>query len=136
MNEQEEAFVRSFIIEQKQERYLGFLSKPDKRGKFQADLYHRLAFKSNLAEEVPSNQRRVEKVEQRLRQLGSGELVYVISVHDDLDQQWRSLSEVLEEILSMSIEAILCCLPGELAFYKSEDSAWILHHPKLRIVQM
>lgn len=130
MNEQEEALIRSFIIEQKQERYLGFLSNPRKRGKFQAELYHRLAFKSSLAIEVPSNQQFAKNVVPRLREMGSNELVYVISAINELDQQWRSLSEVVEEILSMSTEAIVCCRLGELAFYKSEDSAWILHREK------
>ncbi len=134
MNDQEEAFVRRFIIEEKQARYIGFLSKPRTRGKFLSELYHRLAFKNSLAVKVPSNACTAVNVEKLLRQKGAGSDAYVMSPDREIDQQWHLLSEALEVVLSTSTEAIVCCQLGELAFYKSETSDWILHHPKRKAV--
>lgn len=126
MNDQEEAFIRRFVTEEKQERYIGFLSKPQTRRKFLSELYHRLAVRRSLSEEVPSNQRSVEKVQQSLLEKGATSDVYVISPASDIDQRWMSLTEALRLVIDDCTEAIVCCKLGELAFYRSEDSAWIL----------
>ncbi len=77
--EQEEAFVRHFIVADKQERYLQFLSKPKTRGKFLAELYHGLALKGALAMELPPAKRTAVEVQQRLQRLGAKDMAYVIS---------------------------------------------------------
>ena len=130
MIDQQEAFIRRFIVEEKQQRYLGFLSKSTTRGKFLSELYHSLAIKASLAVEVPSKERFVEKVEQRLREKGAGDKVYVVSPNSDCDRQWMSLTEALRITIDDTTEAIVCCTLGELAFYRSEDTAWILFNAK------
>jgi hypothetical protein len=127
IHEQEEAFVRHFIVADKQERYLQFLSKPKTRGKFLRDLYHRLAFKGALVTELPPAKRTVVEVEQRLQTLGAETMVYVMAPYARLDQQWLPLTDVLTDILSTGSEAILCCLKGQLAFVQTEDSVYILN---------
>jgi hypothetical protein len=125
MNDHEEAFVRAFIVKERQERYRGFLSTPRHRQKLLRELYHRLAINPSLAVEVHSRDRTVEKVESRLRAKGAPSEVYVISPSSDLDQRWLTLTAALEETHAGSA-AIVCCTLGELAFYRSEESAWIL----------
>ena len=125
---QEEDFVKRFIAESKQERYLQFLSKPKTRGKFLNDLYHRLMLKESFVNELLPGERTIENVGQRLQMLGSGIQVYVISPYERLDQQWFALPDILTDILSTGTEAIVCCLPGQLAFVQTEDSAYILHY--------
>jgi len=128
VHEEEKAFVKRFIAANRQDRYLLFLSQEKMRGKFLSELYHRLAFRDSLATRVLPRDQTV--VEQRLLALGSRAEVYVLSPAHRLDQQWHSLTDVLDDILSTSTEAIVCCLRGELAFYKSENGAYILHyHP-------
>lgn len=127
IHEQEEAFVRHFIVAYKQERYLHFLSKPKTRGKFLSELYHRLAIKGALAAELPPVKRAVIEVQQRLQILGAETIAYVISPYDRLDQKWLPLTDVLTDILSTGTEAILCCITGQLAFVQTEDSAYILN---------
>jgi hypothetical protein len=129
IDENEEAFVKRFIEADKQERYLGFLSKPKTRDKFLNELYHHLAIKGSLATEIAAKHRRPDYIETQLLQRGAGPQAYVFSPSDRFDQKWLPLTEVLEEILSQDLEAIVCCVPGELAFYLSEDCAYILHAP-------
>lgn len=128
MEAQEEAFVKRFIAADTQERYLHFLSKPKTRGKFLSEFYHRLAIKGSLATEIASRDRKVAYVEAQLRKLRTPSQVYVMSPYPDFDQKWFPLTEALEKILP-GYEAVICCLPGELAFYLSEDNAYILHSP-------
>jgi len=129
VHEQEEAFVKRFIVESKQDRYLHFLSKPTTRKKFLGELYHSLAINGSWATELLPRERTVTQVEQKLRSLGSGSLAYIISPQGRLDGQWLALTDVLTDILGTASEAIVCCLPGHLAFFLSEDSAYILHYP-------
>jgi hypothetical protein len=128
MNEREEAFVRRFIIEAKQQRYLGFLSNPKLRRKFLNELYHRLLFKSSLAIGVPNRDSFPERLERLLRVKWAGSNVYVISPSSNLDQRWMPLREALDEMYESDAEAIGCCRLGELAYYKSEDGAWVLQY--------
>ena len=130
MIDQEEAFIRRFVIEEKRQRYLGFLSRSRTRYKFLSELYHRLAVKGSLSEEVRSNQRTFEKVKARLLEKGAMSEVYVISPASDMDQQWMSLDEALRIVIDECSKAIVCCKLGELAYYRSEDSAWILYYGK------
>jgi len=78
---------------------------------------------------VSSKNRQPEYVEAKLRQQGAGDLAYVISPYDQFDQKWLPLTEVLEGVLPRNWESIVCCLPGKLAFYLSEDTAYILYDP-------
>ena len=116
-------------MEYKQDRYLHFLSKPKNRAKFLYELYHCLAIKGSLATELPAKYRQPNYVEPQLRQRGAGDLAYVLSPDDKFDQKWLPLHDVLEEILPNYGVAIVCCLPGKLAFYLSEDTAYILYDP-------
>lgn len=130
IHKEEETFVKQFIVEYKQERYLFFLSKPATRGKFLNELYHNLAIKENWAAELASRELDPTPVAHRLRAYGAGSQAYVISPNDKLDGKWLELEEVLLEIIENDSAAILCCVTGKLAFYQSEDSAYILHYKR------
>ncbi len=127
VHEEEEAFVKRFVAVSKQDRYLFFLSKQKTRKKFLSELYHSLAIKGSLATEILPRDIGDACIE-RLQKLGSREQVYIISPYSRLDQQWLPLTEVVTKITASGSEAILCCLPGELAFFQSEDAAYILYY--------
>ena len=93
MNDQEEAFIRRFIIEEKQQRYMGFLSKAETRRRFLSELYYRLAFRTSLAEEVSSKERTVQKVELRLLGKRARAEVYMISPNSGVDQCFNNCVE-------------------------------------------
>jgi len=128
IHKEEEAFVQRFIVEDKQERYLFFLSKPATRNKFLSELYHNLVINEKWTTELASRELDPTQVAQRLRAYGAGSQAYVTSPDDQLDGKWLELEKVLSEIIENDSAAILCCVTGKLAFYQSEDCAYILHY--------
>ncbi|MBC7529524.1 MAG: hypothetical protein H7308_18505, partial [Chthonomonadaceae bacterium] len=65
MDNQEEAFIKTFIAEDKQERYLGFIKSSKRRNKFLDDFHHSIILRGAFAVEIPNRERSVEAVEQR-----------------------------------------------------------------------
>ncbi len=130
MNEEEKAFIKAFIYEDKQERYLGFIASPKRRVKFLNEFYHRLEFRPSFAEEIHNRDQSVEYIAGKLEEKGSTPQVYVISPNHRFDERWLDIKEALKLILSDGTGSVACCRTGELAFLKNDDGAWILHRPK------
>lgn len=126
--EEEEAFVKRFIIQNKRERYLSYLANPKKRHTFLNVLYHCGDIVWSLATEIFPRDSSADQIEQFLKQRGAGETCYVISVHQELDRQVIPLNEVLNALHYDFEVAIVCCLTGRLAYYKAEDGEYILEY--------
>lgn len=126
--EQEEAFVRAFIVRAKQERYLQMLANPKRRRKFLHVLYHQLAFKAIPAKTtaIASHDHFPEPVEKKLKQKGAGPTCYLISPEEELDQREMPLREALETLRREDCVGVACCLAGKLAYYKAEMEGYIL----------
>ena len=132
MNEQEEAFIKAFITPDKRERYLRFVASPKRRDKFLNDFYHNIIFDVGVGIELSNLNLSLENVETWLRERGAGDQAYIISPSDKVDRQWFPLSEILFFLASRGIPGIVCCKIGELAFFLSEEDAWLLHQPKTK----
>lgn len=124
--EREETFVKTFIASDKRERYLAFLASAKNRRKFMARLYHALETVPACTTHIASRDNFAEKVGRTLLQKGAGKMCYVISPEEDWDGQEMPFGEMLEEVLRLDSVAILCCLPGKLAYYKAELEAYLL----------
>ena len=122
----EEVFVRAFIIPEKRQRYLDFLANPRKRDKILRDLYHRLSTIDEWTTKIASRDCFPEPLEHLLRQKGAGPVCYLISPEVDLDRQEMLLQEALEILRMQDSVAIVCCVPGRLAYYKAERTGYIL----------
>lgn len=123
---QEEAFVRAFIVPDKQDRYLQLLASPSRRKKILGVLYHSLDTISQRATRIENRDHTSERVEQLLRRKGAGPACYLISPETELDQQEMPLREALETLIDQDGTAIVCCLEGRLAYYKAELRQCIL----------
>ncbi len=55
-------------------------------------------------------------------------MCYLISPERELDQKEMALREALETLITQDGVAIVCCLPGRLAYYKAELSQYVLEH--------
>jgi hypothetical protein len=126
VNEDEMAFVNAFITREKRARYLQLLATPKRRGDILGRLYHNLDLLHGTYHEVTGADKSADKVEQVLRSKGAREMCYVISPEPDIDQRTVPLAEILMTLFETDGVAILCCLPGRLAFYKAEDEAYLL----------
>ena len=67
LDEQEAAFVKAFIVQDKQERYLRLLASPKRRRDILDRFNHNLDFKPEYAELIPQELRTADKVAGLLR---------------------------------------------------------------------
>jgi hypothetical protein len=129
MEDHEQAFVAAFITHERQQRYLELLasSKSKGRKKILDRLNHRFDLDYSLAERVPSN---APSLERTLKAKGAGTMCHIIADTSGLDGSTLPLGEALEFALSHDFGVVLSCVPGRLAFYKSEapGPAYILEH--------
>ncbi len=117
MNEEEVAFINSFIIDDKKQRYLKFIEKQKHRDKFLNEFYHRLAIRYSLCTEILNKDKNSVNLIDVLKRKGSRSRVYVMSPYSDLDQKWTELEEIIEEVCKTGKEVVICCTLGELAYY-------------------
>jgi len=118
--EHETAFIKSFVLPEKQSRWLELLSNPKRRHIF----LHRLADDRDLDAKfrldlIPSQQN-LEGIELILRQNGAPAKCHVISEASDIDGKEMMLREAIEEVLGYGLGSILSCIAGRLAYYEGE----------------
>ena len=127
-DEQEAAFVKAFIVKEKQERYLQLLNSPKRRREILDRFNHNLDFDPKYAAIVPKELRTLDKMAHLLRAHGAGEMCHVIADALDADGQDLPLREALAEVIAHDFGSVLCCIPGRLAFHKAEaiEQAWYI----------
>ena len=128
LNEQEAAFVKAFIVKDKQERYLQFLASPKRRREILDRFNHVLDFDPKFAALVPKELRTADKLAQLLRRHGAPETCHVMADSLDIDGEDVPLRDALAEVIAHDFGSVLCCLPGSLAFHKAEiiEQAWYI----------
>jgi hypothetical protein len=119
----EEAFVRAFVVSEKQARYLALLSAPKRRPSLLNRLNHQLFLDVDpaLAVRIESQQQTPKGIEMLLRKKGAPQICHVISSAKDLDGRDLALRQALDAIVGFGMGTVLCCIPGNLAYYEAED---------------
>ncbi|WP_194758345.1 hypothetical protein [Priestia megaterium] len=120
---QEQLIVKAFFEKRIQERVLHELSSPKKR----LDALNRLCHsysttlrKKYLIELSKANFNK-EDLENLLRKYGPIKQCYVISWNKDIDGKEMPLSTALEHTVGLGMPSIISCIPGELAYFESEQ---------------
>ncbi|MEW4212127.1 hypothetical protein Q0O85_26785 [Priestia megaterium] len=120
---QEQLIVKAFFEKRIQERVLHELSSPKKR----LDALNRLCHsysttlrKKYLIELSKANFNK-EDLETLLRKYGPIKQCYVISWNKDIDGKEIPLSTALEHTVGLGMPSIISCIPGELAYFESEQ---------------
>lgn len=117
----EEAFTKAFILSEKRARFIQGLNDPRKRREQLAQLSCKLPFLPALGSEVPSTQDFPEELETLLKAKGAGPTCHVIVDGLKADGRELPLREALNLVCLHDRGAILCCLPGSLAYYKPQS---------------
>lgn len=128
----ERELVASFIPKQKQERVLMFLSNPKRRIEFTRGLAHFDGFDRRYASPLSASKANSAAAAiSLLRSKGADQMAWVISEDRNLDNRALPLREAMEAIWGGSMGTILSCVPGKLAFFRSEEmkSDTLLEHP-------
>jgi hypothetical protein len=122
----EEAAIKAFIIPNRQERYLSFLSNPKRRSRFTSELAHFKALNPDYLLSIPSDQQNPSSVVKLLVSMGAGPKCWIISEWDKLDAQEMDLETALRETIGYGMGTIISCIPGRLAYFEDEDVRYIL----------
>ncbi len=126
--EQEDAFVRAFIVPEKRERYRQLLADPKRRKRLLGALYHTLDAIPARMFPIASRDHSTETVVRLLTQKGAGLTCCLISPERDIDRREVPLREAVHTLITQDGVAVACCLPGRLAYYKAEQAQYILEH--------
>lgn len=118
--EQEEAFIRAFIVPDKRERYRQMMARPKSRHKILQRLYHTLDTIPQRTAMIASGDHFPEGVEAMLKRRGAGARCYLIAPEAELDQREMPLREAIDLLINEDNVAVACCVPGRLAYYKAE----------------
>jgi hypothetical protein len=122
--------IRAFVVPQKRERYIEAVSKDKRRQKFIAELSHFGDFDPRWIVPIASSSQNSEGILALLKMRGATATCQAISEFKDLDRQEVPLEDTLRKIIGREMGTILCCLPGRLAYFESEDTRFILERTK------
>jgi len=118
--EHESAFTKSFVLPDKQSRWLELLSNPRRRAVF----LHRLADDRDLDTRfqvlLTPPQQNAQSVVNILKKKGAPERCYVISESSDFDGKEMLLIDAIEEVLGYGMGSIISCVAGKLVYYEGE----------------
>lgn len=111
----ETATVQAFIIKEKKQRYLDMLADPKKRDKIVDGLNHCRDIDERFATPVAWNVAIDE-----LRRRGAPDTCHVLSSITGMDGIDLPLAAAIHMMEEGGWGTILCCLPGQLAYYFDE----------------
>lgn len=124
----EDLTIRAFIVRERRERFLELLAHPKRRKKITDSLAHPNPawFDGRFVKQIPPAQKSANSIAKLLRAKGAGPTCWVISEEQTIDAREMELDPLLCDIVGGGMGAILCCIPGKLAFVESEDGRFIL----------
>ncbi len=135
--EHEEATIRSFVVRDKQERFLSFIANPKSRRKFTGELANFSWFDQRFTIEVPwkvdpslslwgRHLQGIENISRLLRSKSAGKTCWVISGNPRIDRSEMDLDAALESVVTSDWGTILSFVPGKLAYFEGEHESLLL----------
>ncbi len=112
----EEATLRTFVVAAKRDRLLTLLGSPKRRKRALDVLNHFDGWDKRFVEAIESS----ADVLASLRKAGAPTAGHVISDSAELDGRDMALVEAVSACEAFFFASVLCCVPGELAFYFDE----------------
>ncbi len=112
----EEATLRTFMVSSKRDRLLTLFGSPKRRKQARDALNHFADWDARFAKTVDSS----TDVLALLRKAGAPSECHVMSDSPELDGRDMPLAEGVDACENYSFASVLCCVPGELAFYFDE----------------
>ena len=118
----EARIIRAFVVADRKEKYLEALPNSKRRLKVLDRLNHHIDdIDSRYRVSVPPEQHTPSAIEKLLRTRGAPSLCYVMSSSTRLDGREMSLADALKEVIGYQMGTLISCIPGQLAFYESEE---------------
>jgi len=124
--EHKRQFVLSFIIPERQNRYLELFEKPKRRTDITDSLAHFKHLDMRYVVQIARTRQHRRDILTVLKEKRALDRCWAISENDNLDGKEVDLSEALEMIVGYDMGTILSCILGRLAYFEDEDERWIL----------
>jgi hypothetical protein len=121
----EEATLRAFLAREKRDRLVWLLSTPKHRKKALDQLNHFAGWDMRYTQPLPST----ADVLSTLVKAGAPATCHTISDDPSLDGTDLPLAKAVAAAEQYSFASILCCIPGQLAFFFGE-----IYAPRARIL--
>ncbi|MFD1469738.1 hypothetical protein ACFQ48_16035 [Hymenobacter caeli] len=97
----EQQFIKRFVLRAKQDRYLGFIENPKRRGTFLGMLYHGQDLDTRRFQDLRgAGIYETDAILEKAHSLKNGDKCYIISVNKELDGQEMSLTEAIKKIIN------------------------------------
>ena len=122
INHHEQLLFKRFIVLSKRNRYQELLSSEHGRQKLIKNLDHFKDLDERYIQAVPANLHQPRLLEDILKGKRAPLHGHVISSNHKIDGQDLPLSVALELTIGNGYGTFLSCIPGELAYYESEES--------------
>lgn len=116
---EEQALIKNFVIQGKQDRYLSFLANDKTRKKFTRELYHFNDFNWKLFREIPGSEIGRETIIREVKSRKHISTCHVISAKSEYDGQTMSISEAIENVIGIE-GTILIFGNAEVIYYEGE----------------
>jgi len=123
--ELESKVINRFVIKDKRDRYLNFISKDKTRDKFTFELAHFRDLDLRLFEEVKGDERKM--IKNKLKVLFKLTDCYLISEDKELDRKRLTVDEALQETIGHGMGTLVVFGDAEMVFYEGEgpSNRWI-----------
>jgi hypothetical protein len=130
--EHERQLVLSFIIPERQSRYLELLGKPKRRKSITSTLAHFKHLDMRYVVNIPPRKLHKAEILRFLQSRGAPDTCYALSEDDEIGGKEIPLQEALEFVVGRGIGTFVSCIPGRLAYFEDEEDRWLLERkPKL-----
>ncbi len=124
--EHERQFISSFIIPERQNRYLELREKPKRRKDITDSLAHFKHLDMRYVVQIAPSQQHAPNILKILKEKGAADRYWAISEDDELDGEELELSTTLKSAVGHDMGTVLSCIPGQHAYFEDEDEGWIL----------
>lgn len=123
--ELESKVIKRFVIKDKRDRYLNFISKDKTRDKFTSELAHFNDLDFRLFEEVKGEERKM--IKDKIKVLPKLMDCYLISEDSALDGKRMTVDEALRETIGRGMGTVIVFGDAEIIFYEGEgpSNRWI-----------
>jgi hypothetical protein len=122
----ERQLILSFILPERQSRYLELLGKPERRDDITSALAHFKHLDMRSAVEIPSHRQHVLNIVQMLKAKGAPGTCYALSEDDELDGKETALQDALKSVVGYGTGTFLSSVSGRLGYFENEEGRWTL----------
>jgi len=121
------SLIKSFVVKDRQRRYIDLLSTTKGRIKFRAYIAHFKDLNHQFCTTIPTDVSQSIDLYNLLKSKNAPETCYVISSNSALDKKTLLLKDATKDLFCSGVDYFLSCIPGKLAYFEGEE-------PKCRFI--